>query len=256
MIEIGQHAIWQYGGLKFHGDTIISMLIVTTILVISSILIRIFVIKTDNQKNPSMLCCAVEYMYEFLEGIAIGIIGPKGNAFIPLGATLFLFILLSNLLGLVPLNAFYTLIFEPLFGKIPELSAPTANINTTAGLAIVTLFYMHISGIVHLRFSYFLKFFKPFWWMLPLNIMEEISKPLSLAIRLFGNMFGKETMLIVLVFLVAPKTLNFLGIIQMGVYSAVAIPLMFLGLFISFIQAYIFSLLSMFYISAAISSEH
>ena len=135
-MEIGKHEYWNMGPLTFHGDTIISMLIVSAFLIISAIIIRFTVLRNKPNKITTF-GSFVELAYEGLSGIPIGVMGTKGSSYVPLIATLFLFILCSNLFGLIPVNAIYSVFLEKTFGPIPELAAPTANLNTTAGLAIM-----------------------------------------------------------------------------------------------------------------------
>lgn len=242
MIEIGHHALIKAGGLYFHLDTIISMVIVSSILIIGSIILR-FAIASSSIKKISFVQAGIELCLEALEGIPVGVMGNKGAKYVPVISSLFIFILFSNLFGLVPVNAFYSLFFEKTFGHIPELTAPTANINTTVGLAIFIFIASHYFGVREKGFKYLKRFISPNFVFLPLNIIEELAKPFSLAIRLFGNTFGKETIVLILI------SLTVFPIIY-------PIPILALGIFIAFLQAFIFSLLSTFYIAAAISEGH
>lgn len=166
----------------------------------------------------------VEGMSEFMAGIIPGDVRPH----VPLIATLFLFILLSNWIGLVP-------------GFI----APTSNWNTTIAPAIVVFFYYHYWGIKkHGVVKYFKHFGGPVWWLSPLIFVLEsighLARVLSLSIRLFGNIMGEETLLFIL-FTLVPFLLP--------------VPLMFLSLFFGFVQALVFTLLSIIYIALAVE-EH
>ncbi len=241
-MEIGVHEYASLGPLTFHVDTIISMAIVSSFLLISAAIIRFTVLRKPTKKT-TLFGSFVELAYETLEGIPTGVMGHKGLAYVPLIATLFLFILFSNLFGLIPINAVYTVFFEKSLGHIPELTAPTANINTTAGLAIMVFSLMVLVGIKEHGIKYFKKYLEPNIIFLPLNLMEDLAKPLSLAIRLFGNTFGKETIIVVLVSLTVFPILY-------------PLPILLLGVFIAVIQAFIFSLLTTFYIASAVSGGH
>ncbi len=242
MVHIGEHKTAEMLGLTVNLDTVISMLIVSAVITVFAIFVR-FVLLAKRKDGITPGLCAVEMLYEFVETIPVGVMGNKGLAYVPFIGTLFIFILASNLFGLIPLNAVYSVFFEKSFGHIPELIAPTADINTTAALAILVFLSIHFYGIKEKRLAYFKHFFSPSPFFLPLNLMEEIAKPFSLAIRLFGNTFGKETIIVILIALTAFPIIY-------------PIPILALGLFIAFIQAYIFSLLSTFYISAALSEGH
>jgi len=169
-----------------------------------------------------------EMVLKFLDDI----IGHRGKEFLPLVGTLGLFIFFSNLLGLVP-------------GFLP----PTDNLNTTLACALVVFFATHYYGLKTHGVKYFKHFLGPVLWLAPLMLIIEIishlARVLSLSVRLFGNIMA-DHMLLGLT-LAAPMILPlFLSPLSL-----------FLGVFVSFIQTFIFVLLSMIYISLAVEeSEH
>jgi F-type H+-transporting ATPase subunit a len=169
-----------------------------------------------------------EMVMKFLDDI----IGHRGREFLPLIGTLGLFIFFSNLLGLVP-------------GFLP----PTGNLNTTLACALVIFFATHYYGLKTHGIKYLKHFLGPVLWlaplMLPIEIISHLARILSLSMRLFGNIMA-DHMLLALT-LAAPLFLPLL-----------LSPLsLFLGVFVSLIQTFIFSLLSMIYISLAVEeSEH
>lgn len=150
----------------------------------------------------------------------------RAKHFLPFIGTLFILILLSNLLGLIPG-------FDP----------PTANINTNTAYALVVFFATHYYGFKEHGVGYLKHFMGPVWWLavliVPLEIISHLFRPVTLSLRLFGNMNGDHLALSI-----------FSDLIPLGV------PVIFLGLglLVSFIQAFIFALLAVLYISAAI--EH
>ena len=164
-----------------------------------------------------------------LENFLVDITGPEGRFFFPFIATIFLYILISNLIGL-----------------IPGFFSPTANLNTTLSLALCTFVYTHIIGIKCHGKKYIKHFLGPVWWLAPLMFILEmighLARVMSLSIRLFGNIFGKETVL---------------GIFFMlaGLYLA-PLPILFLGILVSFIQALVFMLLSIIYFTGAMEEAH
>ena len=164
-----------------------------------------------------------------LEDFVVGITGPEGKAFLPFLATLFLFILLSNLIGLVP--GFFS---------------PTADLNTTLALALCTFVYTHIIGIKYHGAKYIKHFLGPVWWLAPLlfpiELIGHLARVMSLSVRLFGNIFGKETVLTIL-FLLA------------GLYLA-PLPILFLGILVSLIQALVFMLLATIYFVGSMEHAH
>lgn len=164
-----------------------------------------------------------------IEDFMIGITGEEGRFVFPLIATLGFFILFSNYMGM-----------------IPGFFSPTANINTTAACALIVVIFTHAIGIKFHGAKYVKHFMGPVWWLVPLimpiELIGHIARVLSLSIRLFGNVFGEELVLGILFFLA-------------GLYLA-PLPMMFLGLFTGFIQAFIFCLLSMMYFAGAIEHAH
>jgi len=241
MIEIGHHAVWRFGGMVFNSDTIISSLIVSLMIVIFAFSAKFFIIKKG--KHISGMQAACEILYMFSTSISEGVMGSKGRKYSSFIASLFIFILVCNVFGVLPVTEVIELFFGKLLVHVPVLEAPTADINATIALALTTFFAMHFFGIRERGVSYFKRFISPNPVFLPLNLMEEFSRPLSLAIRLFGNTFGKATILLILVSLVAFPFLY-------------PIPILALGLFIAFVQAYIFALLTTFYIASAVSEGH
>ncbi len=164
-----------------------------------------------------------------IEEFMIGVTGEHGRFVFPLIASLGFFILCSNYLGM-----------------IPGFFAPTANINTTAACAIIVVVFTHAIGIKFHGAAYIKHFMGPVWWLTPLIMPIELighgARVLSLSIRLFGNVFGEELVLAILFFLA-------------GLFLA-PLPMMFLGLFTGFIQAFIFCLLSMMYFAGAMEHAH
>jgi F-type H+-transporting ATPase subunit a len=164
-----------------------------------------------------------------LEDFMVDITGPEGRAFFPYIATIFLFILFSNLLGLVP--GFFS---------------PTANLNTTLSLALCTFVLTHIIGIRFHGARYIKHFLGPVWALTPLMIIIELighfARVMSLSIRLFGNIFGKEKVLGILFGLAG--------------FALAPLPILFLGILVSLIQAVVFTLLSIIYFTGAMEEAH
>ncbi len=171
----------------------------------------------------------LEIVMDGIENFIVDITGPEGRAFSPYLATVFLFILISNLIGLVP--GFYS---------------PTANWNTTLAMAICTFLITHAIGFKFHGISYFKQFVGPIWAlapiMIPIELIGHFARMLSLSVRLMGNIFGKE------------MVLGFFFALA-GLYLA-PLPILFLGILVSFIQAVVFMLLSTVYFSLAMAEAH
>ena len=170
-----------------------------------------------------------EVVINGIEEFMVGVTGEEGRYLFPLIGTLAFFILISNYMGMIP----------GFFG-------PTANVNTTAACAIIVVVYTHVIGVKFHGPAYIKHFMGPIWWLSPLifvvEVIGHIARILSLSIRLFGNIFGEELVLAILMVLA-------------GLYLA-PLPVMFLGLFTGGVQAFIFCLLSMMYFAGAIEHAH
>ncbi|NES93923.1 MAG: F0F1 ATP synthase subunit A [Desertifilum sp. SIO1I2] len=229
-LEVGQHFYWQIGNLKVHGQIFLTSWFVIGLLVIASLA------ATRNlQRIPAGMQNFMEYALEFIRDLAKNQIGEKDyRPWVPFVGTLFLFIFVSNWSGaLVP----WKLIHLP----SGELGAPTADINTTVALALLTSLAYFYAGFSKLGLGYFAHYVEPVPFMLPFKIIEDFTKPLSLSFRLFGNILADELVVGVLVLLVP---------------LFVPLPVMALGLFTSAIQALIFATLAAAYIGEALEDHH
>lgn len=180
---------------------------------------------TLRRDGPGKAQQLVEAVLDWLGGETQAIVGRPPEPFIPLIATLFIFILVSNL------GSFITTF-------IPGAAPPTADIHTTAALATVVFFAVPFYGIALTGLRNYLKtYVQPTWIMLPFNIISDLSRTLALAVRLFGNIVSGE-----IVF----------GVVLLIVPLLVPILLMFLSLITGTIQAYIFAVLTIVYIGGAV----
>ncbi|MFN6154678.1 MAG: F0F1 ATP synthase subunit A [Dolichospermum sp.] len=228
-LEVGHHFLWQLGSLKIHGQVFLTSWFVIAILVIASLA------ATKNvQKIPSGIQNFMEYALEFIRDIAKNQIGEKEyRPWVPFIGTLFLFIFVSNWSGaLIP----WKLIHLP----SGELAAPTNDINTTVALALLTSLAYFYAGFRKRGLGYFKKYIEPTPILLPIAILEDFTKPLSLSFRLFGNILADELVVAVLVLLVP---------------LFVPLPVMALGLFTSAIQALVFATLAGAYIHEALEGH-
>jgi F-type H+-transporting ATPase subunit a len=179
-------------------------------------------------EKPGGVQHLAEMTHEFVSDQGEQIIGHGFERFVTYLTALFLFILLSNLLGL-----------------IPGLESPTANVVVPLGFAIVTFIYYHYHGVRENGFAYIKQFLGPVWWLypllLPIEIISHFARVLSLTVRLYANMFAGDLL-----------TIAFFSLIPIG------IPLVFLGLHlgVAVIQAYVFMLLAAIYLSLAIAHDH
>ena len=229
--EVGQHWYWTVGTYTVHGQVLLSTWIVFGILFGGVI----FAGSTLGISRPKDGQIILESLVSFVRDLARTQIGEEHFfTWVPFVGTLFLFIFVSNWSGaLLPLK----------FVVLPsgELASPTNDINTTVALALLTSFAYFYAGLSIKGLNYFSRYLQPTPVLLPINILEDFTKPLSLSFRLFGNILADELVVAVLVSLVP---------------LVVPIPMMFLGLFTSGIQALIFATLAGAYIGEAVEEHH
>lgn len=184
-------------------------------------------------KSLSMVPTKMQNFFELIvsgiEDFMVSITGEEGRWLFPIVATVFIYILACNLIGLVP-------------GFFP----PTASLNTTASCALVVVVFTHVIGIKYHGVKYIKHFMGPVWWMipiiLPIELIGHVARILSLSFRLFGNMMGHELVLGILFALA-------------GAFFA-PLPIMALGIFVALVQAFVFFLLSVMYFTGAMEHAH
>lgn len=228
-LEVGHHFYWHIGNLKVHGQVFMTTWIVMAILIVAALA------ATRNiQRIPAGMQNLMEYALEFVRDLAKGQMGEKEyRAWVPFIGTLFLFIFVCNWSGaLVP----WKLIELP----EGELAAPTNDINTTVALALLVSLAYFYAGFRKRGLGYLTKYIEPTPILLPIAILEDFTKPLSLSFRLFGNILADELVVGVLVLLVP---------------LIVPLPVMVLGLFTSAIQALVFATLAATYIGEAMEGH-
>ena len=219
MHEIGVREVVHFAGLTFNWETLCMTWLTMAIVILISWL------ATRNLKMiPTGWQNVVEILVSWLDTQVSSMMGKRGLFLVPFIMSLFMFLLTSNWLGL-----------------IPTLSSPTNDLNTTVALALVSSFMVHFMALKNQGFKkHFKHFFKPFAPFVIINLMEEITKPLTLAFRLFGNILAGEILLEVLYFLVP-----------------VAVPMIWLlfSFVIGLIQAFIFTILTTSYLAPSFTEE-
>jgi F-type H+-transporting ATPase subunit a len=199
-------------------------LLVFFVLIVYFIAVRF----TLSVEKPAPVQHLAEMTQEFVSEQGEQIIGHGSERFVSYLTALLLFILLANLMGI-----------------IPGLESPTANVVVPLGFALVTFVYYHWQGIRSNGWAYIKQFLGPVWWiswlLLPIEIISHFARVLSLTVRLYANIFAGDLV-----------TLAFFSLVPLG------IPLVFLGLhmFVAVVQAYVFFLLAAVYLSMAIAHEH
>jgi len=207
----------------------------TSILIVLLLGLGAFLSTRRLRRLPSRGQAMLELIVQGLNDFTMELIGPHGKRFVPLISTLFLYILTMNLMGLVP-----------------GMKSPTANINITAGMALVAVGYAQYQGIrSNGLIGYFMHFVGEPWWLfwlnVPIHIIGELAKVLSLAVRLFGNIFGEDMVIVILVVL---------SVMFLPIYLPLPMqfPMDLLAVFTSIVQAGVFTILTCVYI--ALLTEH
>jgi F-type H+-transporting ATPase subunit a len=209
----------------FHlGEIPVTTTVVNTWIIMIIVFLLAFLISRRVSTKPQGIQNLVELVAEFFYDLLEDNMGKEGRKFLPLVGTLFIFILLLNLSWF-----------------IPEMKPPTTDLSTTAGFALVTILLVQLIGIKKQGLVGYIKhFFQPSPFLFPINVVEELVKPVSLALRLFANMFGEKTVSGAL-FIMFPLLLP--------------LPVMALGVIMGLVQALVFSLLTVVYISAFVKGH-
>jgi F-type H+-transporting ATPase subunit a len=197
------------------------------------VMLLLIILGIIGTKGISMVPTKAQNVFEIIiggiEDFTVDMAGDEVRRFFPILATVFIYIFVCNLLGLIP--GFYP---------------PTANLNTTLSCALVVVPMTHIIGVMYHGPKYIKHFMGPIWWlvpiMLPIELIGHLARIMSLSIRLFGNMSGHELVLAIL-FLLA------------GAFFA-PLPIMAMGIFVSLVQAFVFFLLSTMYFAGAMEHAH
>ncbi len=222
----------------------ISSTILTMWIVMAIVLVAVILMTRGRKLLPGRAQNAVEFVYEFMGDFGVSIAGPAARPYVPLFIAFFLLILFSNWSGLIP----------PV-GRIHELRAPTSDVNVTIGLALVSFLFFEFQGFRRLGVSGYLGKFFPLYefrngigagvialFVGLVELMLEFVKPVTLSMRLFGNIYGGEVAL---------------GVITALTIAFIPVALLGLEVMLNAIQALIFSVLTLIFITLAIEShEH
>jgi F-type H+-transporting ATPase subunit a len=230
-ITIGNH--WQPRGFNVNLDDVIGCAVAGLLVIGIGLILRHQV----TSGVPGRLQTIYEGVVEAVQRQASAVLGERARPFIPLVVTLFFFILLANWLEMIP--------SQPHDNGFQYLPAPTGDVNMTYALAVIVIVLVHYFSVRSRGIrGYFGHYAQPYKALIPINVIEEIAKPVTLALRLFGNIFAGGLMLILFA----------------GLFSAFIVPVpdvvwkLFDGLFVGPIQAFIFSLLTILYFEAGMST--
>jgi F-type H+-transporting ATPase subunit a len=230
-ITIGDHrSVTHIGGLTVDLDVVWTTLIAAAIVLI----LGFTMVRKVTSGMPGKLQLAWEVITEQVADLAESAIGPQGRRFVGLGVMFFVFILVCNWLAFVPSG-------DPGF-----LAPPTGDVNLPLAMALTVFVLVHYNSIRARGFKGYLKHYAtPYAALAPINIIEEITRPITMTFRLFGNIFSGVLMISVIVTLIPP----YLSWIGLAVWKP------FDELFIGAIQAFIFALLTIMYLGMGMSTD-
>ncbi len=229
-IEIGEHITREIGGYLFNLDTLYATAVAGLLVIGFGLYMR----RRLTPGVPSGPQLFFETVIQAVERQVESTMGLRTAPFVvPLAVTLFCFILAANWLALIP------------SGHSPEyLPPPTSDVNLAYALALLVIVGVHVTGIRKKGFrGYYGHLAQPYWWLFPINLIEEIAKPITLSLRLFGNIFSGVIMV------------SLISLFPAYILWGPNVAWKLFDLFIGLIQAFIFALLTILYFGSAAAEE-
>ena len=239
--KVGEHPLWNWPLVgPVHADTVLTTWVVMAIaLAFFYWLGRSY---RAHRVNPTQ--ATFEGIINYLSDLAVGTLGAKGERFVPAFVGIFLFIWMLNQFGLLPFKQ----------AGFPFGGSPTADLNTTAAFALCVFFGIQFIAIRQSGIKAYAHLFKPFAWLAPINIIEEIARPVVLAMRLAFNILAGDLLLFVIATIIAADVS--IGPINLSIVATVVpFGVEFFNFFIGTIQAFVFTLLTIVYLSLATAEE-
>lgn len=229
-IEIGQHITVTVFGLTFNVDTILATVVAGAVVVV----LGLWVSRKVSARKPNRVQLVFETVTTAVRNQVEATMGIRTAPFVvPLAIALFMFILIANWLALVPT------------GHNPEyLPPPASDVNLAYALALLVIVWMHVTGVRKKGFrAYYHHLTQPHWVLFPINLVEEIARPITLSLRLFGNIFSGVIMV------------SLIALFPAYILWAPNVVWKLFDLFIGLIQAFIFALLTILYFGSVAPAE-
>lgn len=241
--------LWHLGNGTFHGKT----LIMTWLAMLALIIFIMLGVRNLTSEKPGRLQNMLEWIIDFVRSlISDNMDYKKGAPLLSYLLTLITFVFFSNMLGLVP-NVLAPLFKNVHFAKLDGIlggvvmMSPTADINTTLALATLTIILVVAYGVKYKGSHYFHHFLEPYPVFLPIHLIDFIAKPMTLAFRLFGNIYAGEVLITVILML--PGVFVFGGVLPMPIWLG-------FSMFIGAIQSFVFTVLTIAYVAQAVAVDH
>jgi F-type H+-transporting ATPase subunit a len=235
-IKVGVHPTFHLFGLTFNTDDCVAVLVASVVMVVLGLILR----AKATAGVPGKFQLIFETITSAAENQVRTTMGDQGLFMVPLAVVLFCFILICNWFEIIPTE---------LPGHFAVLPSPTGDINLPLALAILVILVMHVTWIrLHGFRNYVRHYFQPFPILAPINAIEELVKPVTLSLRLFGNIFAGG-ILIALIAGFPAKWILPIPVLQ-------TVWKLFDAFFVSPVQAFIFALLTLIYTQSAVSGGH
>ncbi len=239
--QVGEHPLWNLPVLgPVHADTILT----TWVVMVLTLLFFWYLGRSYNAPSVNQTQATFEGIVNYLSDLSIGTLGRKGEQFVPTFVGIFIFIWALNQFGLIPFKQM----------GLPFGGSPTADLNTTAALALFVFFGIQFVAIRGSGIKAYAHLFQPFWPLFIINVIEEIARPVVLAMRLAFNILAGDLLLFVVATIIAADVT--IGPVNLSIVaSVVPFGVEFFNFFIGTIQAFVFTLLTIVYLSLATQHE-
>jgi F-type H+-transporting ATPase subunit a len=255
--QIGEHILWHWPFLgaigqalhlpaafdlsQVHADTVMT----TWLVMLVSLVFFAWIGSSYRSPYATKRQTVVEGVVNYIADLAKSTLGERGEPFVPFFIALFVFIFLMNQFGIFPFKVL----------GLPFGGSPTADLNTTVPLALIVFFMTWIVGVRQKGPKQFLHVAQPFWWLTPINVLEELARPATLAARLFFNIFVGELLFIIIASIVQAHVK--VGSFDLSL-AVTVIPffIQFFNFFVGTVQAFVFTLLAIVYLSLATAEDH
>ena len=238
---IGSHTLWQVPLLgPVHGDTILT----TWIAMAVALAFLAFVGSSYRSPRVGRTQTVFEGVVNYIADLVSSSLGKRGEPFVPFFIALFLLIFLLNQIGFLPLKAL----------GLPFGGSPTGDVNTTLAFALMVFAIIQVTAIRGRGLGAYAHIFQP-WFLSPINLLEELVRPVTLAARLFFNIFVGELLYVIIASIVEAKVS--IGAFNLSLAAAV-LPffIQFFNFFVGTVQAFVFTLLGIVYLSLATAEDH
>jgi F-type H+-transporting ATPase subunit a len=239
--EIGSHSLWTLPLIgTVHSDTVYT----TWLAMVVALIVLAYVGRSYRGPRAGRTQTVFEGVVNYVADMVYGSLGKFGEPFVPFFIALFLFIFLLNQFGMFPFKAL----------GLPFGGSPTADLNTTVPYALVIFFLIQFQTLKKKGIGGYAHLFKPIF-LAPINILEELVRPVTLAARLFFNIFVGELLFIIIASIVNAKVM--VGAFNLSLAASV-LPffIQFFNFFVGTVQAFVFTLLGIVYLSLAVGEDH